>query len=471
MQKLFAITSQGAAQPVEILSGVSKEAQLRDIAAGNLKTLFGIRFFAKEYKIKDRQTDPVKTRRIDTVGISEDNCPVLFEYKKGKDSKVVNQILSYYYMFQDEEADFRLRVSQDPELGMDIAKKLDFNGIRLICLAREFTRDDLNAWRANDFIELVTYRYFDNNTLLLEWIKGVPPQPPVGEKKPLPKPIRPSPAPRPAPNIKSVHRTLQHLIDQCDSPTRDLYNKISRKIANLGKDISQYETSRLNNFKRGQRFACLRPVPTESKVLVWLNLDPEKEEITEGFTRDVSKTATDAGNLNLEVSIGNKSQLTKASALCGKAYREQKPPSSKTGHKPTRPRVKKPSSSKSTNVNRALQHAIDQCNSSTKALYDELSQGIANLGRDVTQYETSRLNKFKISQLFAVVRPFPKKDKVTILVKLDPKQEEIIEGFTRDTTNIATEANVCPLEITVRNQQQVKKALDLCRKAYNQSKR
>ena len=164
MQKLFTITARGVIQPVGILSGVAKEAELRDIAADNLGALFGIRFFDKEYRIDDM--------RIDTVGISEDNCPVLIEYKKGKDSNVVTQILSYYHGFMENKADFRWQVSQDPNLGSDIAKKLDFKNIRLICLAGEFSKYDLRAWRSHQQIELVTYRYFDNNTLLLEWKEG-----------------------------------------------------------------------------------------------------------------------------------------------------------------------------------------------------------------------------------------------------------------------------------------------------------
>lgn len=459
MQKLFAITSQGATQPVEILSGVSKEAKLRDIAAGNLKTLFGIHFFAKEYKIKDRQADPVSIKRIDTVGISEDNCPVLFEYKKGKDSRVVTQILSYYYMFQDEEANFRLQVSQDPELGMNIANKLDFNGIRLICLAREFTRDDLIAWRANDFIELVTYRYFDNNTLLLEWIKGNPPQPPVGEKKTLPKIITPSPAPRPAPNIKSVHRTLQYLINQCDSSTRDLYNKLSQEITDFGTDISQYTTSRLNNFKRRQRFACFRPVPTENKVLVWLDLDPKKEKITKGFTRDVSGTATDAGNLNLEVSIGNQSQFKKALDLCRRAYRKQKASSSKSSSEPSQTRAKY-----------GISDILSNCDEELKKLFNDCRKAIFDFGDVTHEYTKALLKCSKNGKVFACLRPYPGLGKVQIWASLNPKDVKLREEFTLDHTYASGKrwaSRHCNLRITT-GRQDLQEALNLCRKAYNQ---
>lgn len=165
MQKLFNITARKAIQPVGILSGVNNESELRDIAADNLSTLFdGVRLFEKEYRINDL--------RIDTVGIGEDYRPVLIEYKKGRDNNVVSQILAYYHEFMENETDFRWQVSQNPELGGDIAKKLNFDSIRLICLAGDFNRYDLRSWKSHKSVELVTYRYFDNNTLLLEWKEG-----------------------------------------------------------------------------------------------------------------------------------------------------------------------------------------------------------------------------------------------------------------------------------------------------------
>ena len=311
----------------------------------------------------------------------------------------------------------------------------------------------VSAWRGKSNVELITYRVFDDKILLLEWKKG-----------PKSKGVKARKEKRsedPSPSISNPKAEKVQI----------LYKGLSDEIKKFGKDIERSNKKNLLRFKRKTTFACLRPVPTKGKVRVWVKLDPQEERIIPGFTRDVSSIMKDAGNCNLEISVGRKLQLRDAVVLCRRAYRAQGPSSSKPSHKATRPRAKKPSSSKSANTKRTPRYIYSKCNDSTKALYDELSQGIENLGRDVIQYETSRLNNFKVKQLFAAIFPVATKNKVCILVKLDPKQEDIIPGFTRDTTNIATEANVCPLEITVRNQQQVKKALDLCRKAYNQSKR
>ena len=428
MQKLFVINNRKITKSFdEDFDFFDDEKDLQNFVQKNLEALLGIRYVASEYHVKGL--------RVDTVGIDANNCPVLIEYKLDKGDKAHGQIVGYKSLFLRSKDKFKLKVSYNPKLGNDISKKLNFSKISLICLARNFPEHVVDIAQDHKDVDLITYHFF-HKTLLLEWIKG---SPPVQENYPS-KPSQPA--------IGKI---------------QDLYETLSQKIAKL-RHAEQHDARKLRRFKCGKTFVCLRP--RKKRVQIWVKLNPKKEEIIPGFTRDVSDIMTDAGSCDLEISVATQAQLRKALALCRKAYREQKPPSSKSA-----PRSASRPTSNIKTAKRTLQYAISQCNKPTKALYYELSRGIANLGKDVFPYERSRLKKFKTNQLFAVVRPFPKKDKVTILVKLDPAQEEIIEGFTRDTTNIATEANVCPLEITVEKQQQVKKALDLCRKAYNQSKR
>ena len=444
MSELFAINSNRKVTKCigSPSNSIKNEGELQKFVERNMEDLFGIRYVASEVHIGGL--------RIDTIGVDGKKCPVLIEYKKGQGDKAPGQILGYENAIEDNKDSFSLKVSH--KLGSVESKNLNFNKIRLVCIAKDFHERVVSAWRGKSNVELITYRFFDHKILLLEWKKG-PKSKRVKAHEAKKSKDHKSPS-TPSPKAKKV---------------QILYEGLSDEITKFGKDIESSNKKNLLRFKRKTTFACLRPVPTKGKLRVWVKLDPQEERIIPGFTRDVSSIMKDAGNCNLEISVGRKLQLRDAVVLCRKAYRAQGPSSSKPGPKLARPRAKKLSSSKYTK--KTLRYLFNQCDDSTKALYNELSQGIKNLGGDVTQYETSRLNNFKISQLFAAVRPFPTKKKVTVLVKLDPKQEDIIPGFTRDTTNIATEANVCPLEITVKNQQQVKKALDLCRKAYNQSKR
>ena len=431
MQQLFAINNKRKVTSFigSLSDFVDDEKDLHEFVKKNLGILFGVQHFASEYKVNGLA--------IDTVALDKDHCPVLIEYKQGKDPAIASQITTYHEEFQKDKLSFCWTVKD--ELGLEINAKKNFENIRLICLASDFHRFAFTQAKKYKNLELVTYRFFSGKALLLEWQAGEPPNP---QPKPLPIPSPPQPETE---NIQA------------------LYEGLSQEIAKL-RHAEQHDARKLRRFKYGKTFACLRP--RKKKVQIWVKLDPKKEKIVPGFTRDVSDIMTDAGSCDLEISVATQAQLRKALALCRKAYREQKPPSSKPA-----PRSSSRPTSNIKNVYSTLRYKISKCNSSTKALYDELLQGIANLGKDITPHEGSRLHTFKARQLFAALRPFPKKNKVTILVRLDPKQEDIIPGFTRDTTNITTQANDCPLEITVKDQKQLRKALKLCRKAYDQAKR
>ena len=52
-----------------------------------METLFGVRFLKSEYIIT--------AGRMDSIGIDENNSPVIFEYKRSINENVINQGLFY----------------------------------------------------------------------------------------------------------------------------------------------------------------------------------------------------------------------------------------------------------------------------------------------------------------------------------------------------------------------------------------
>jgi RecB family endonuclease NucS len=72
--KLFKINEQ-----VEELAGksVALEKSLQVLLEGNLETFLGVRFLASEYS-----TGRTHRGRIDTLGLDENGCPVIIEYKR-----------------------------------------------------------------------------------------------------------------------------------------------------------------------------------------------------------------------------------------------------------------------------------------------------------------------------------------------------------------------------------------------------
>lgn len=81
---------QGAAETLE------KSLQTR--IERNLETFLGVRFLASEYIITEG--------RMDTLGIDENNCPVIIEYKRGKNDNVINQGLFYLDWLMEHQKDF-----------------------------------------------------------------------------------------------------------------------------------------------------------------------------------------------------------------------------------------------------------------------------------------------------------------------------------------------------------------------------
>lgn len=66
------------------------EKPLQTLIEANLEPLLGIRFLATEYS-----TGKTHGGRIDSLGLDENNCPVILEYKRSVGENVINQGLFY----------------------------------------------------------------------------------------------------------------------------------------------------------------------------------------------------------------------------------------------------------------------------------------------------------------------------------------------------------------------------------------
>lgn len=66
---------------------VTLEKELQQLLEENMNTFFGVTFLKSEYRITNG--------RMDSIGIDENNCPVIFEYKRSVNENVINQGLLY----------------------------------------------------------------------------------------------------------------------------------------------------------------------------------------------------------------------------------------------------------------------------------------------------------------------------------------------------------------------------------------
>jgi RecB family endonuclease NucS len=86
--KLFRIIKGQAAELQGSASDLEKPMQ--NLIEGNLQTFLGICFLASEYA-----TGKTHGGRIDSLGLDENHCPVIIEYKRSVGENVINQGLYY----------------------------------------------------------------------------------------------------------------------------------------------------------------------------------------------------------------------------------------------------------------------------------------------------------------------------------------------------------------------------------------
>ncbi len=137
------------------LSSFRNEKELQTLVENNLEEIFGIKFIASEFS-----TGAKHGGRIDTLGLDENNSPVIIEYKWGEKNNVINQGLFYLDWLVDHKGDFQ--IVAEKKLKKKI--KIDWSQPRLVLIASSFNKYDKYAInRMSENIELWTYSLYEND--------------------------------------------------------------------------------------------------------------------------------------------------------------------------------------------------------------------------------------------------------------------------------------------------------------------
>jgi hypothetical protein len=139
------------------------EKALQELIEGNLDIVFKFRFIASEFPTGARHAG-----RIDTLALSEDNNPVIIEYKKVESSQLITQSLFYPDWILDHQGDFQ--VAAQKALGPKV--EVDWSDVRVICISPNYSKYDLHAASVlREKLELWIYRLYSNDLLSLEQIQ------------------------------------------------------------------------------------------------------------------------------------------------------------------------------------------------------------------------------------------------------------------------------------------------------------
>lgn len=287
---------------------VALERELQSLIEGQMETLLGVRFLASEYA-----TGKTHRGRIDTLGLDENGCPVIVEYKRHSTENVINQGLFYLDWLLDHQAEFRWLVME--KLGKDVAEQIEWAGTRLLCIAADFTRYDQYAvQQIPRNIELIRYKLFGEDLLLLELVNAQTVVD-VTAAKASTETTGEALAPKPV----SKDKTLAEQLALATPDIRLLYEQARAFMVVQGEDVQEKPLKLYTAFKRLKNFACLIVYP--NRLLVVLKLDPATVEFEEGFSRDVSNVGH-WGTGDVELCVRSSTDLYRAMPLIERSYAE-----------------------------------------------------------------------------------------------------------------------------------------------------
>jgi predicted transport protein len=302
--KLFRI----GGSTVDELTGTTDtiEKSVQALFEKNLEARLGVRFLASEFATTNGG-------RIDTLGLDENGCPVILEYKRASNQNVINQGLFYLDWLMDHRKDFQWLVMEKQKLGKKDAEAVDWSAPRLICIAADFNKyDEHSVKQIQRNIELIRYRRFGPELLMLDLVaatsvKGAPAITPAvagGEG---------------AGTVPGKYKTISAVVAELDVAMIDRLEALRAYLTALGDDVQETTLQFYIAFKRIKNFACVEFRPTQSKMLLFVKVDPADVQLEPGFTRDVSNVGH-YGTGDLEITLTKPEDLERAMPLIKRSY-------------------------------------------------------------------------------------------------------------------------------------------------------
>lgn len=273
---------------------VTFEKELQHLIENNMEQFFGVTFLKSEYVITEG--------RMDSIGLDENNSPVIFEYKRSVNENVINQGLFYLDWLLDHKADFQLLVLE--KLGKEKADNIDWSVPSVVCIANDFTKYDehaVNQMQRN--IKLVKYKKYDD-FILFEHVNAPKAKSIVYDE------------------VKKNHGTDKSFREQYEGMNEKMkltYETIRDYIISLGDDVSENELKYYMAFKRVRNFVCLEI--RQEKIFIRLKLDPDTVKLQKGFTRDM-RNIGHYGTGDLEVTIKSIGDFENAKEFINRSYEE-----------------------------------------------------------------------------------------------------------------------------------------------------
>jgi predicted transport protein len=318
--KLFRLAS-GIATELQG-SASDLEKPLQTLIEANLQPLLNIRFIASEHS-----TGKTHGGRIDSLGLDENNCPVILEYKRSVGENVINQGLFYLDWLMDHKAEFKLLVLD--KLGALAADVIDWSAPRVVCIAADFTKYDGHAvQQIGRNIELIRYRRFGDDLLLFESVnagsdangKTVAGKLAKASASKFDATSVAVTAPVDSTGAKGTgpDKSFAELLVNLPEAVQSLLASLDDYTFSLGDDVQRKELRLYAAYKRLKNFATV-VLHRKNSLLLYLHVDPAKAVQVLPNARDVTNIGH-WGTGNLEVVLTSLADLDAAKPWIAAAY-------------------------------------------------------------------------------------------------------------------------------------------------------
>lgn len=290
------------------------EKDLQTLIEKNIETVFNCRLVASEFS-----TGAQHAGRMDSLALSEEDNPVIIEYKKGESSELINQNLFYLHWIQDHKGDFEMAAQK--KLGS--AVNIDWSAVRVICIAPNYKKYDLHAVQvmgAN--IELWKYRLFSNNSLYLEEVfhpsrSTASSAPVLATGNGYKNPIMVEAGKKAALTRATAIYTFDENLEGKSNEIQELTASIREFILGLDEAIDEVPRKSYIAYKISQNIACMEI--QRKNIKLFLKLKPS--DIPDGTPnyRDVTSIGH-YGKCKVEFTVSTESEFDPVKEFIAMAY-------------------------------------------------------------------------------------------------------------------------------------------------------
>ena len=285
------------------------EKEIQTLIENNLQIVFNCKFVATEFSTGNEHAG-----RIDTLALSEDNNPVIIEYKKVESSELVNQSLYYLSWIKDHKGDFQIAVNK--ATGKEV--EVDWSDVRVICIAPGYKKYDLHAVQmmgAN--IELWQYRFYDTNSIYLEEVfrrsAALSATTAIEQGK---NPVMVEAGKKAAQTRLTGSYTFEEHLNCGDDNIQNILLDLRDFILSIDESIEESPKKFYIAYKVSQNFVCVEV--KKNKLTLFLKINPKDIKLPHNG-RDVSDIGH-YGTGDFELNIVNKEDFEESKEYIRRAF-------------------------------------------------------------------------------------------------------------------------------------------------------